>query len=414
MTRKFTDLLIYLLSQSVSRLSPFLLLPILTRELTQAEFGSWSMFQLVSVLSISIVGMNAQNTITRNFFNRPKEFIQEVCANTILVLFGSSILWTGILAIGVSTSMGTFGVPTLFILMLPLTAFLLMLSEILLTVFRNEKKPLRFASLEVGRAGFELIVSLVLVVALALGLAGRIWALVGTAVVFGTFSILLLYKIGFLRWRIRRSLLKETLEICLPLIPHAVAGIALSLGGRYVVQDVLSIEDVSIYSAAYQFAMILAILTIALNRVWSPWLYEHLSKEETNKNLIKRRMIQYCIGVLLAGVVIGFISKLLVPYVLPSSYSDVGSYVVMMCVGYAFYGMYNCVFPFFVYYKRTRTTAKITAFSAFIGLISTAFLTSRYGLHGASLGFLFGYLVLFITSYSIGLRIWSHGSKHNV
>ncbi|WP_417437314.1 lipopolysaccharide biosynthesis protein [Idiomarina abyssalis] len=414
MRRKIIDLFIYLLSQSLSRLSPFILLPVLTRELTQAEFGSWSMFQLLSVLSISIVGMNAQNTITRNFFNRPKEFIQEVCANTILVLLGSSLFWTLILVIATSLSFETFGIPTLFILMLPMTAFLLMLSEILLTVFRNEKKPLRFASLEISRAGIELIVSLVLVVVLALGLSGRIWGLVSTAVLFGVFSFFILHRIGYLRWRIRKSLLKEILEICLPLIPHAVAGIALSLGGRYFVGDILSIEDVSIYSAAYQFAMVLAVLGIALNRVWSPWLYEKLSQEKVERKVIESRMIQYCGGVLVTGIFIGYISKLLVPYILPPAYSEVESFVVIMCVGYAFYAMYNCVFPFFVYYKRTNTTAKITAFSAVVGLTSTVFLTNAYGLYGASFGFLFGYFVLFTLSYSIGLRIWSQGRRHSV
>ncbi|NAZ72139.1 oligosaccharide flippase family protein, partial [Vibrio toranzoniae] len=60
---------IYLVSNIITAIIPFAMLPILTRFLTPSEYGEIAMFQvLIGVLS-TFVGLNVNGAVIREFYN---------------------------------------------------------------------------------------------------------------------------------------------------------------------------------------------------------------------------------------------------------------------------------------------------------------------------------------------------------
>ncbi|WP_268802169.1 lipopolysaccharide biosynthesis protein [Pseudidiomarina planktonica] len=400
MLERSRHFLIYFVSSVMNKLMPLILLPILTRFLSENEFGALAIYQLLLVLSVSVVGMNIQNNITKSFYDKTKDEIALLIGNVIFTLTLSLILWSVVSLVIYLSIEEVFSVPAGWFALLPFIAFCSVLIELLLTVYRNDGKPLNFAGIEVGRSAIELILTLYLVVVITAGLSGRLSAMLIAIGSFALFSVYILKRSGYINYELNRNYLREILLVSLPLIPHALAGASLSMSNRLFLERIEGTSAVAVFAVSYQFAMVLSLVTIALNRTWAPWLYKAISKDSVvTKNEIVQKLYIYWVAVFVISLIVTLASYFLIPIVVPPQYHAAYDFVIYLAVGYSFYAMYNSIFPFFVYYSRTKMIAVITFSVAIVSLLINFFLIQEKGIMGASLSFLISYLLLFIISF---------------
>ena len=132
-----------------------------------------------------------------------------------------------------------------------------------LSFLRAERRPLPYAVLGFGRAlaGGVLIVGLVVV-----GDLGPLGVVLGSALaalLAAAVAYLVLGRVGRLRIGFDRQLVRRMLAFGLPLVPASLAGWALNMSDRYLVNAFDGREAVGVYAAGYTVGLALNALAIA-------------------------------------------------------------------------------------------------------------------------------------------------------
>jgi O-antigen/teichoic acid export membrane protein len=91
------------------------------------------------------------------------------------------------------------------------------------------------------------------------------------------------------------------------MLPHIVAGTAITYMDRLVVSSQLGTESLGIYMVAMQVGMGMIALIEPLNKALAPWLFERLSKgaNQEVRHMIVQRTYQLYIALAIMGILGG-------------------------------------------------------------------------------------------------------------
>lgn len=254
----------------------------------------------------------------------------------------------------------------------------------------------RFGLLQVAQGGLNMALSLLLVVGLAQGAAGRIEALVWTAGLFALLALALLRRDGLLRLQVWRPAdLREALVFGLPLVPHFAGIFLLNAVDRFVIHAELGLAEAGVYMVAVQLANGMSLVFDALNKAYGPWLFERLQRDEpAEKRRIVRGTYAWFVLLLLGATVALQLGPAVVAWVAGPKFAHAGEVIGWLALGQAFSGMHYMVTNYIFYSRRTGALAVITAVSGVVNVLLLLVLVKPLGLQGAAMAF----------SLSMGLR----------
>ena len=401
----FKGFAIYLGSSLINKAIPFFLLPILTRYLTTEEYGILAMYQVMISFGMPIVGMNMASNITRNFYSKSKEFVARLVFNLFIVLTVSSTIFLLFISVYLLAGGTQFSIPQRWLYVLPLIAFMNMVNSFNLTILRNRKRAVEYGGFEISRTIIDLSLTILLIVVYTYGWEGRATGILVGSLFIGIISVFRIWQSGYLFFELDTDQIKEILRISLPLIPHALGGVIITLGDRIFIDQMVSTSAVGVYTVGYQFGMIMTLVVMAFNKTWSPWMYELLAeeKEENKKIIVKATYLVSGSFILLALGVTG-ISYFLLPVMTSEAYHGGFVFVIWIAMGYAFNGMYMLVFPYGVHVGKTTYLGVTTFIAAIINLIVNYYLISINGPLGAAQATLLSYGIMFIS-------VWWYSNK---
>ncbi|HPG74154.1 MAG TPA: oligosaccharide flippase family protein, partial [Bacteroidales bacterium] len=76
----------YFITTIINQALPFLILPVITRYLNTAEYGMLALFNFYLAIAHSLTGVSIPAVVSKNFFDREKEYIARVIGNSILIV----------------------------------------------------------------------------------------------------------------------------------------------------------------------------------------------------------------------------------------------------------------------------------------------------------------------------------------
>lgn len=76
---------------------------------------------------------------------------------------------------------------------------------------------------------------------------------------------------------------KYALNFSIPMIPHALAMIALAQIDRIMIVKMVGDREAGIYSFGYSYAIILSVITNAIINAWQPWLYNCANENKVDE-----------------------------------------------------------------------------------------------------------------------------------
>lgn len=401
----FKGFAIYLGSSVINKAIPFLLLPILTKYLTPEEYGVLAIYQVMISFVMPLIGMNMQNNITRNFFSKSKEFVAQIIFNMLVVLTIASIAITFIVSVYLYFGGTNFSIPNRWIYALPVLAFMSMLNTFNLTILRNKKKALQFGVFEISKTAIDLSLTVLLVVVYKYSWEGRATGILISTIILGLISFFHIWKSEYILFKFDKKQINEILRISLPLIPHAIGGVIMTVGDRIFIDQMVGTAEMGIYAVGYQFGMIMTLVTTAFNQTWTPWVYELLAKnKEENKIKIVKATYLTATGFVILALVITAISYFLLPLMTTEQYHGAFVYVIWVALGYAFYGMYTLVFPYGVHVGKTSFLGVTTLLAAIINIAGNYILIKINGPVGSAQATLISYVFMFAS-------VWWYSNK---
>lgn len=379
---------VYLLANLASAALPFALLPVLTRYLGPTEYGLVAMFQALVAGLGAVVGFGVVGAIARKYYDADssphqlRDFIgtciQITLASGLLALAGVVLFrghigeWLGLdlrwAALAVSIATAT------------------VLVQIRLSQWQVKGEAVRYAVLQTGQSGLALVLSLVAVVALAMGAEGRILAIALAICISSLVAVWLLNRDGLLRIRFwNASHTKEALAFGLPLMPHTLGGFLLFSVDRFVINANLGLSDAGVYAVASQLIGVMSMVFGAVNNAYVPWLFQRLKDDVPAE---KRQIVRYTyiwFGLIILAVACVFlVGPPLVVLIAGEKFAGAGSVIGWLALSQAFIGMYLMVTNYIFYSKRTVYLSFTTLMSGLINMVLLPFMVVSYGLKGAA------------------------------
>lgn len=398
--RLFGHAAIYTLSNFVVAGVPFLLLPVLTRVLDPAAYGTVAMFSLVVAFMSVCVGLNVHGAITVRYFDRSSFDIPKYVSTALVILVVSTGLMLTVVFIAGTKLAEITAIPTEWLYAAVLVAFLQFLVQILLALWQASKKPIRFGALRISHALLDAIASVVLVVVLSLSWEGRLSGMVAAWMCAATIAVYFLVREGWLAKNVDPVYAKDALKYGVPLVPHAVGGLLLGMVDRFMVNNILDVSSTGIYVVAVQLGLILGMLADSFNKAFAPWLMEKLSNvnNESQKKIVIFTYI-YFFSIIVFAVLGAVVAPYVLPFIVGVEFQAAGSLLVFILLGNAFIGMYYMVTNYIFYSRRTGLLSALTISIGLMTIGLSWFLIHAYGIKGAAIGFMIGQACLFLGAW---------------
>ncbi len=397
---------IYLFSSILNKLTPFLLIPILTRFLTPSEYGLVALYQVAITFGVAICGFGLHLNIAKAYPVMDSESFGKFNFNVFLILLISSSF--GLMACLFLSGIKNvwYGIESYWWCTIPLVSFAIMLFLFVQTIFRACGKPWLYATFELGSTLLNLTISLLLVIVYSLGWQGRATGVMVAPLLMGVAALLFMKNRRWLISSINKTDLRNIMQFSLPLLPHAISSALIAVSDRFFLESMVGKSELGLYSVGYSFGMVIMLVTDAFAKAWTPWFLRTINEPLPGS----RRKIVFYIYCFLIALVIGVpvyivIASIALPYVVGGDFVDAISFIPVISVGYLFFGIYQLFFPFLVTTSSTKILGFISTFGAFINISLNFILIPIYGSIGAAWATLFAYFIVAILVIFVSARL---------
>lgn len=401
---------IYLLANILYAAVPFLMIPVLTRALSPAEYGQIAMFQMLIAGLAGVIGFNGTGASARHHFEDVSEAEKaRYNANCIYILFFSVVA-----VLAVVFFISDFLTQKLslsfeaIVLAIGVSAFSFII-QLRLVQWQVQKQALKYGVMQVSN-GLALL-ACVLVFIFTLGKTGEQYILANfvSTLVISVVALYSLCKTNSVSWSLpRRYVMADIMIFGAPLIPHVFGGFLLTSFDRVIINENFGLALTGIYTLAFQLSMALKIVFDAINKSFVPYLFEILRRDDAHEKLklVKRTYLWY--GVLFVAGLLGFvIGPYLLVFVAGSAYKQAAEIISYLIVGQIFYGMYFMVTNYIFYAKKTALLSLITIFSGGVNIGLMLIMIPEYGLKGSAWSFCFSMALRFLLTWALASRVIS-------
>lgn len=397
---------LYTLANLLNAAIPFLLLPVMTRYLHPRDYGIIAMFQILTSVTSIFVGLNTHGAVSRQYFERDSIRFPEYVSNCLLIFIISAVIFSvGVVCFGGVLQEAT-QFPSAWMWSVGIVASLQFLQSMALTVWQIRGKAISYLVFQVLMTGLNLLLSVVLVVWMGFDWEGRVLAQVITSIIFGCLAVYFLYRQGLIVWKFNASYLRHALYFGLPLVPHALSGMAILMTDRLLLTNMVGVEVTGLYVVGAQIGMIIGFLEDAFNKAWVPFYLDKMKVGTTAAKLtVVKITYVYMAGLAVLALCLGLLAPWFCRVFLGASFEGSAKYVLLLALGNAFSGMYKMFSNAFFFANRTSYLAIATVTTAILNGILCYLLIQSIGEMGAALGTMIAYMISFLLTWIISSRI---------
>ena len=399
---------IYALTSLLTAGIPFLILPVLTHYLSPYDYGQLSLFNVYVLILIPFISLGSPSLISIDFFKR-KQLEFSKLFSSVARFIGLNFLFILLLTFLLKDKLeSVLDLPSKWISIIPLVAFLTIIIERYTSLLINQKKSFLYGGVSVLRVGFEVSLTLLFIVGIGMNWEGRVFSWIITLFLMSIISIYYFQKEG---WLIKNSfdktLVKQALIYGLPLVPHILGKFVINQSDAIFIAKMVSIEDVGIYRIGYQFGLIVSILCGIFLNIYSPFLYERLSKINYKKKIeIVRISYVFIFALIALTLVITFSTNTIFKYLIDEQYSSGAQYVFWISISYLFWGGYLVFAGYIFHLKKTMILTYLAVVNVVLNLVLNYFLITKYGAIGAAYATAASFFVVFILCAFISNKLY--------
>ncbi len=379
------NMTIYLSSSILSKSIPFLLLPILTKYLSPAEYGTLSIFLISISIYGAFIGMHSHVNIAKNYYKMERSELAKVVGNILYILVVTLVIYF-LLTFGIYTQFDTvFSIPTELLLIVPFMAFMQMINNLNTTILRNEQRAYMFGVFEVSLTAVVMAVTVLSLVVLGFGWYSQVVGIFVAGVIFSIIGFIYMSKRGYITLEFDKDKIRSILNISVPLIPHVLGGLVIAASDRLFIEQMVSLEAVGLYAVGYSFGMIVMLFTDAFIKAWSPWFYKNLANPTDSKKIkIVKYTYVFVIGLFVLAGLISVVAEFMLPYFVDEKFYGASEFIFWVALGYAVRGVYQIFFPYLVHISRTSFLATSTVLAALVNLVLNYIFINIFGAIGAA------------------------------
>lgn len=402
----FKDSAIYAIPSIISRGMSLFLVPLYTRVLSPSDYGSLDLLMVFAGIVNLTIALEVSQGLAR-FYTEEKILERKN-------LYASSAFWFtifvylifSIIAIFYSNSLsylvlGKEGLTSVFeigIVYISINGIFYLIQN----QFRWELKSKEYAIVSLVTSIVTAIVSIWFAYYLKYGLIGLLLGMLSGSLVATIFGIIWLRKSFQFRFQFRY--LKEMLAFSSPLVLSGMAVWLSQYIDRIMIKHYLSIEQVGLFGVGYRIASIVGLVMIGFQGALTPLIYNNYTKDDTPEQIAK--IFRLFIAVALTFfLMLTLFSIDLLKIFTTFNYYNAKSVVIFLVPALLFANMYIFA-PGIGISKKSHYFIWINIIGATINFLLNIFLIPFFGIMGAGIATLIGYLIVFIMHMTISQKLY--------
>ena len=408
-SRFFSSVGIYGVTLAAEKAVPILLLPVLTRLLSEAHYGIVVIFAAVRLNCQGAVSMGTPAAVGRAYFDRDREGFAFPCYifNALLV---NAALFAIVAVILVSFKGLIPGVKTLstpWVLFIPVYVLATTIGLVKAKLWIYQKNPAALSLFRISRVVVEFGLSILLVKFLLTSWEGRVLGIGITELLFCAIALLLLFRQDKLLLRINRDYIKDVVRFGLPLVPHIIGWTVVSTIDRFFLMGMEGKAVTGIYGVGFALASAIVLAASAVDMSAEPIIFEKLGdlKQPTARKLV---LLTYLYMVLLALAAFGLwlVAPLALRVLAAEKFHGAQEYVGWLAAGFACLGMYRIFSRFIVYSKKTHLLAYVTVAAGVVAIPANYLLIKLNGPIGAAQATFLAFTICFLLAWCFAGRLY--------
>jgi O-antigen/teichoic acid export membrane protein len=264
----------------VAKVSPFLLLPVLTYHLTPSQFGESALFISACSLLVPVIGLRGDAVLISvlgqksGVLRGDERFcialsVPWLIASTLMILLGAGML------AGLPIE-ATLGIPAHWLFVAILTALFSHFFICVNVLWQFNREMKKFAGMQFAQASLVLVATVALIIGPLPEAAGRNIGYALPALVFGAWSLAKLYRLNGGLPRLRPGALQTFGQIALPLLGGTAAHILAGSLDRYAISWHSGTAAVGVYVFGVTLGSVMAVVVEAVDLAWVPYVAKAL------------------------------------------------------------------------------------------------------------------------------------------
>ena len=398
--------LVYGLGQVSGRAVNLLLVPILTRVLLRQQYGVSELVTgySASVLLVLVFGMDG--ALARFFYQQPDRGARVRMASSSFafrVVTGAAVslllaALSGVLAEHVMGGAVYAKYLRIGALTLPFTLVTLWCNDLLRVTFQ----PWKFVALNVTQTALVAGLTLYLVLARGLGVAGVLYGKLAGDALASAFGIVLCRH--HLRPRFDGAILRAMLRYGLPLVPVAFAYGVIGSLDRWSLQHFASLDEVGTYAVALKFFSVVTLGVSAFQLAFMPFAFARAQDPDAPR--LYARVLGLYVAIATTGALAaGLLAPIGIRLLATRDYAGAARPALWLCFAAVAQGAYYVSALGINLSLRNALLGFAAGGAALIAAVANLWLVPRSGAEGAAVATFAGYASSAALTYAIAQRV---------
>jgi len=395
----------YTISSYLSAIFSFILIPILTKYLEPSSFGIIS--ATTSLIAIfQIFGLSLNGSISRSYLIKNSDIKHVIGGFTQISLISFSVLAALVFTLREFISAHT-GIPPDWLIFIPVLAFFQFYISAYLALCQAAEHLSEYSTIQIGQAALSTSATLLLVVTINWNWEGRLIAIgISSCIVF--FVILfLLSKNKWLSFSTHKAFISQSIKFGAGLLPYQAGGLLSNYSDRLYITNLIGAHELGIYTASLQLTSIFSIFIDAINKAYTPWLYQRLNDPTIEMKWQVVKHIYLSLPLFLIGAALAFYGlKSISPFIYDEKYINSDKYFIWLVLGYSVNGMQNMITNIIFYSNKTYFLSTASIISGVINVAITPLLIKLNGAIGAAQAMLVTNIIMLILCWLLSTKAY--------
>ncbi len=374
----------YGFSDSISKIAPFIVIPIIIRYLTPEDYGYITNFIAISNLFIPVILLNGHTYYSIQFNRTPQDKRGNLLWNILYINTFLLLLLSVVTPFLKDMFLEHFELSIVWVYLAIAFAFLSSIIMLFQTMQRMFEKVRDFSLVKIGNSLLSAFLAILFVILLGLSWQGRVTALVITSIVTVVVCVYFCTKYSKNIFTINKSYIQGFLLFSLPLLPHSLAGWGKSAVEKGMVTSMISIGENGLLGIAGISLSMISVATTAIFSAFNPEVLKLLTQIDLNddkKRELEKKIVKMSLAVV-AGMTLLIalnypLNYLFFKYYLDDSYLGGLKYVPFLLLS-SFFGLFYALFSLYIMNEKKTAALSYITVSTTLVQIGTTYVTLKY------------------------------------
>ncbi|MFM5035282.1 lipopolysaccharide biosynthesis protein [Aeromonas media] len=387
---------LYMVGDVLSKISPFIILPLLTRIFSPEEFAIYANYLLgINILCIFINGWSIAYLYPS--FYKSKTRFKLVSSISVYVSFIIIILSFFLLIFSWSMSSSVVELWSLVFF----SGAVFSINTVYTTILQIKGDAVRFSYFNVGKSIFQLLlVYMYISLRLEPTVIGVVYIYLVTSIIYMLFALFKLCRDRLLSFFVF-SIFKDALSYGAPLIPNMALGYAKTSIDRVILLYVFGVSVIGVYSASFQLFSVIILFSSSLIKGITPELLSSI--KSCNAQKVRKITFFYIVSVVCVcvcvwcGMYFGGALFLGESFGNLKPYSFLSLSIALGAIGSIFTAYYQI-------FEKTKLLMSITIFTTLLHMLSLYLGAKLFEVNGFIFCHIISSLISVFILYAKGFR----------